>query len=84
MYQDASYYVAPQLTDAGFNAFGAHAAAAPAPAPVGLGWRHAATLVLLLVSLPVFAVAALACLPVLLVVGGGEGLRRLLPVLQRR
>jgi hypothetical protein len=82
MYPDASYGAAPPLTDAGLDSFGAHEAAAPVPR--ALGWRHAATALLLLVTLPVFMVAALACLPVLLVVGGGEGLRRLLPALRRR
>ncbi len=42
----------------------------------GLSWRHLATLVLLALTLPVFATAAVAALPVLLVVGTAEGLRR--------
>lgn len=43
----------------------------------GLSWRHLATLVLLALTLPVFATAAVVVLPVLLIVGAAEGLRRL-------
>lgn len=45
--------------------------------PPGLGWRHLATLLLLVVTAPVFLAAAIATMPVLLVVGVVEGLRRL-------
>jgi hypothetical protein len=72
MYQDASYAVLP-ATDAGFAEPGA---TAPRQHPIGLTWRHAATGVLLLVALPVFAVAAVACLPVLLMVAAAQSLRR--------
>lgn len=41
-----------------------------------LSWRHAATLALLAVTLPVFCAAGLAALPVLLAVGGIELMRR--------
>lgn len=47
-----------------------------APQP-GVSWRHLATVVLLALTLPIFATAAVAALPVLLVVGAAEGLRRL-------
>lgn len=46
----------------------------------GLNWRHAATLLLLLITLPVFLTAGLAAvvlLPVLLAVTGAERLRRM-------
>lgn len=43
----------------------------------GLSWRHLATLLLLALTLPVFATAAVAALPVLAIVGTAEGLRRL-------
>lgn len=43
----------------------------------GLSWRHLATLVLLALTLPIFATAAIAALPVLAIVGTAEGLRRL-------
>jgi hypothetical protein len=83
MYPDASY-AAPLLTDAEFDAYRwREVACSPAPRSAGLGWRHFVTALLLLLTLPVFALAALACLPVLLVVGGGEGLRKLLPALRR-
>jgi hypothetical protein len=45
------------------------------------GWRHVATLFLLLVTLPVFAAAgvvALAALPFILAVGGLEQVRQLM------
>ena len=73
MYQDASYSALP-ATDL---SFAEPSASAPRRRPTGLTWRHAATGVLLLVALPVFAVAAVACLPVLLVVAGAQSLRRL-------
>ena len=44
----------------------------------GMSWRLLATGALLVVTLPVFAAAAVLCLPVLLVVRGAEGLRSLL------
>jgi len=43
----------------------------------GMSWRHAATLMLLMVTLPVFALAATAAMPVLLVVASAEAMRRL-------
>lgn len=46
----------------------------------GLNWRHVATLMLLLITLPVFLTAGLAAvvlLPVLLAFTGAERLRRL-------
>jgi len=43
----------------------------------GLSWRHAATLMLLMVTLPVFALAATAAMPVLLVVASAEAMRQL-------
>ena len=46
--------------------------------PQGVFWRLLATGALLAVTLPVFAAAAVLCLPVLLVVAGAEGLRSLL------
>jgi hypothetical protein len=78
MFKDAS--CAPPLqAHAGFDGFGLpEALTLPGPRPAGLGWRHLATAALLLLVLPVFAVAALACLPVALLVGGGEGLRKAL------
>jgi hypothetical protein len=83
MYPDASY-AATLLNEAEFNAYvGQEVATAPAPRSAGLGWRHLATVLLLLLTLPVLAVAALASLPVLLVMGSSEGLRRWLPA-QRR
>lgn len=45
--------------------------------PPGVSWRHLATVLLLIVTLPLFAAAAVATLPVLLAVGGAELLRRL-------
>lgn len=39
-------------------------------------WRHFATLLLLVVTLPVFVLGSLLAMPVLLVVGSAEGLRR--------
>ena len=42
----------------------------------GLNWRHWATVLLLLVALPVFAVAALACLPVLALGAAVQGVRQ--------
>jgi hypothetical protein len=53
---------------------------APAPGPFRLTWRHAATCVLLLLGLPVFAAAAVACLPVLLVAAGGQGMNQVWPL----
>jgi hypothetical protein len=83
MYPDASY-AAPLLNEAEFNAYvGQEAASAPTPRSAALGWRHLATVVVLLLTLPVFVVAALASLPVLLVMGSSEGLRRWLPALRR-
>jgi hypothetical protein len=46
----------------------------------GLSWRHVATVMLLLITLPVFVaagLAAVALLPVLLAFTGAERLRRL-------
>jgi hypothetical protein len=46
----------------------------------GLNWRHAATLMLLLITLPVFLTAGLAAvvlLPALLAITGAERLRRM-------
>ena len=45
--------------------------AAPRP---GTGWRFMATVALLIVTLPVFLIAAVACLPVVLVVAAVRGL----------
>jgi len=45
--------------------------------PPGLSWRHGATLALMLATLPLFTVAAVVVLPVLLAIGGFEVLRRL-------
>ena len=45
--------------------------------PQGVWWRLLATGVLLMVTLPVFAAAAVLCLPVLVVLAGAEGLRSL-------
>ncbi len=73
MYQDASY-AALTTTAAEFAGSGA---SAPGRRPGGLTWRHAATGLLLLLAVPVFAVAAVACLPVLLVVAGGQSLLRI-------
>ena len=72
MYQDARYADLPP-TDAALAGTGASASVQH---PGGLTWRHAASGVLLLVALPVFAVAAIACLPVLMVTAGGQGLLR--------
>jgi hypothetical protein len=73
MYQDASFAALPP-TDTGLAV---HGASAPARRPTaGLTWRHVATGGLLLVALPVFAVAALVCLPVLLVAAGAQSLWR--------
>lgn len=65
---------------------GLRISASRAGGPIGLSWRHVATVSLLLLTLPVFAFAAVASLPVLLVVGCGEALRRALsqsPTLRR-
>ena len=70
MYQDASDAALPP-TDTGFAR---PDVAAAVQRPLGLTWRHVATGVLLLLTLPVFALAAVACLPVVLVVAGGQGL----------
>ncbi len=73
MYKNASY-AAPLSKAAGFDgrelrlASGVHT-------PTGLTWRHLATVALLLVTLPVFALAAAVSLPVLLLAGAGQGLR---------
>lgn len=72
MYQDASFAALPP-TDAGLAV---HGASAPTQRPAGLTWRHLATVGLLLVALPVFAVAALVCLPVLLVAATAQSLWR--------
>lgn len=40
-------------------------------------WRAVATLLLLALTLPVFVVGSLLAIPVLLAVGGAEGIRRL-------
>lgn len=42
----------------------------------GLSWRHLATILLLVLTVPVFLAGAVAALPVLLFVGAVEGLRR--------
>lgn len=72
MYQDASY-AALLPSD---SAFARPNSSAPVQGPDGLTWRHAATALLLLLALPVFVVAAVACLPVLLLAAGGQSLRQ--------
>jgi hypothetical protein len=42
----------------------------------GLSWRHLLTFLLVCFALPVFALSAAVVLPVLIVVGGTEMLRR--------
>jgi hypothetical protein len=73
MFQDASYAA---HASADTRLARADLPIRPLPGPVP-SWRHAATAGLLLVTLPVFAVAAVACLPVLLAVATGQSLRRL-------
>jgi len=51
--------------------------APPARSVTSPAWRWLATLLLLVTTLPVFALAAVATLPVLLVVAGGAVLRQL-------
>ena len=46
----------------------------------GLSWGHAATALLLLLTLPVFMVAAVLALPALVLVATAEGLRKALAV----
>ena len=71
MFKDASY-AARIPSHTRFDAVPRPAVLAlPAPRPAGLTWRHLATALLLLVALPVFAAAALASLPVALLVGAG-------------
>jgi hypothetical protein len=43
----------------------------------GLTWRHGVTGLLLIVALPIFALAALASLPVLVIFAGAEALRKM-------
>lgn len=74
MYQDASFAALPPTADTGLAM---HDASAPAQGPAaGLTWRHVATGGLLLVALPVFALAAAVCLPVLMVAAGAQSLRQ--------
>ena len=82
MYKYASF-AAPLATAAGFDGREAQAGSGPRP-PSGLTWRHLATSALLLVALPMFALAAVISLPVLLLGGAGQGLRAALVPRQGR
>ena len=82
MYKNASY-AGSFSTAAGFD--GRELPAAPGSRlPTGPTWRHLATVALLLVTLPVFALAAVVSLPVLLLAGAGQGLRAALVQWQGR
>ena len=74
MYKTASF-AAPLQTAVGFDG-GVLDTVSPARPPAGLSWRHVVTVGLLLVTLPVFAVAAALSLPVMLLVAGAAGIRR--------
>jgi hypothetical protein len=74
MYKNASF-AAPLQAAVGFDSSVARAASSSRP-PTGLSWRHAGTAALLLVTLPVFAAAAVVSLPVMLLMAGAAGARK--------
>lgn len=73
MYKDAGF-AAPLQTAVGFDDGGAHAGS-PARNVGGLNWRHAATVALLLVTLPAFLLAAALSLPVMVLAAGASACR---------
>jgi hypothetical protein len=51
------------------------------PVRTGLNWRHVATVALLIVTLPVFAATALACLPLLVFGAAAQHILKICTVL---
>jgi uncharacterized membrane protein (Fun14 family) len=74
MYSNASS-IADLQSDA---AVGGQESGRPVPYVAGFTWRHAVTLLMLLVAVPTFSVAALACLPVVILAVGIHGLHQVL------
>ena len=72
MYKNTGFS-APLQAAVGFD--GADRAGSPAGPVGGLNWRHAATVALLLVTLPAFLLAAALSLPVMAMVAAASGAR---------